>query len=125
MEHEHQYGKTEMWYVLEAEPGASLYYGFTHEISKEEFERRIQDNTLTDVLNAVPVHKGDCFFIPSGTLHAIRKGIVVAEIQQNSNVTYRIYDYGRLGAAAHPAGTGCYPPGAAESAGLPRSSGAV
>ena len=98
LEHEHQYGKTEMWYVLEAEPGASLYYGFTHEISKEEFERRIQDNTLTDVLNAVPVHKGDCFFIPSGTLHAIRKGIVVAEIQQNSNTTYRVYDYGRRGA---------------------------
>ena len=97
-----QLGKTEMWYVLEAEPGASLYYGFTHEISKEEFERRIQDNTLTDVLNAVPVHKGDCFFIPSGTLHAIRKGIVVAEIQQNSNVTYRIYDYGRLGADGKP-----------------------
>lgn len=101
-EHEHQYGKTEMWYVLEAEPGATLYYGFTHEISKEEFERRIQDNTLTDVLNAVPVEKGDCFFIPSGTLHAIRKGIVVAEIQQNSNVTYRIYDYGRKGADGKP-----------------------
>ena len=99
---ENEFGKTEMWYVLEAEPGASLYYGFTHEISKEEFERRIQDNTLTDVLNAVPVHKGDCFFIPSGTLHAIRKGIVVAEIQQNSNVTYRIYDYGRLGADGKP-----------------------
>lgn len=82
--------------------GCLLYYGFTHEISKEEFERRIQDNTLTDVLNAVPVHKGDCFFIPSGTLHAIRKGIVVAEIQQNSNVTYRIYDYGRLGADGKP-----------------------
>ena len=98
LKNEHQYGKTEMWYVLEAEPGASLYYGFTHEISKEEFERRIQDNTLTDVLNAVPVHKGDCFFIPSGTLHAIRKGIVVAEIQQNSNTTYRVYDYGRRGA---------------------------
>ena len=73
-EHEHQYGKTEMWYVLEAEPGATLYYGFTHEISKAEFERRIRDNTLTEVLNAVPVEKGDCFFIPSGTLHAIRKG---------------------------------------------------
>ena len=102
LKNEGQYGKTEMWYVLEAEPGASLYYGFTHEISKEEFERRIQDNTLTDVLNAVPVHKGDCFFIPSGTLHAIRKGIVVAEIQQNSNVTYRIYDYGRLGADGKP-----------------------
>lgn len=101
-EHEHQYGKTEMWYVLEAEPGATLYYGFTHQISKEEFERRIKDNTLTDVLNAVPVEKGDCFFIPSGTLHAIRKGIVVAEIQQNSNVTYRIYDYGRKGADGKP-----------------------
>ena len=101
-EHEHQYGKTEMWYVLEAEPGATLYYGFTHEISKAEFERRIRDNTLTEVLNAVPVHKGDCFFIPSGTLHAIRKGIVVAEIQQNSNVTYRIYDYGRKGTDGKP-----------------------
>ena len=101
-EHEHQYGKTEMWYVLEAEPGATLYYGFTHDISKEEFARRIQDNTLTEVLNAVPVEKGDCFFIPSGTLHAIRKGIVVAEIQQNSNVTYRIYDYGRKGADGKP-----------------------
>ena len=101
-EHEHQYGKTEMWYVLEAEPGATLYYGFTHQISKEEFERRIKDNTLTDVLNAVPVEKGDCFFIPSGTLHAIRKGIVVAEIQQNSNVTYRIYDYGRKGTDGKP-----------------------
>ena len=102
LEHEHQYGKTEMWYVLEAEPGASLYYGFTHEISKEEFERRIQDNTLTDVLNAVPVHKGDCFFIPSGTLHAICQGIVVAEVQQNSNVTYRVYDYGRVGTDGKP-----------------------
>ncbi len=102
LEHEHQYGKTEMWYVLEAEPGASLYYGFTQEICKEEFERRIRDNTLTAVLNAVPVHKGDCFFIPSGTLHAIRKGIVVAEIQQNSNVTYRIYDYDRRGADGNP-----------------------
>ena len=101
-EHEHQYGKTEMWYVLEAEPGATLYYGFTHEISKAEFERRIRDNTLTEVLNAVPVEKGDCFFIPSGTLHAIRKGIVVAEIQQNSNVTYRIYDYGRKGTDGKP-----------------------
>ena len=57
LEHEHQYGKTEMWYVLEAEPGATLYYGFTHEISKEEFEHRIKDNTLTEVLNAVPVKK--------------------------------------------------------------------
>ena len=101
-EHEHQYGKTEMWYVLEAEPGAMLYYGFAHEISREEFARRIADNTLTEALNAVPVEKGDCFFIPSGTLHAICKGIVVAEVQQNSNVTYRVYDYGRKGADGKP-----------------------
>ena len=100
--HEHQFGKTEMWYVLDCEPGATLYYGFQHQISREEFQQRIQDNTLTEVLNAVPVEKGDLFFIPAGTLHAIRKGIVVAEIQQNSNVTYRIYDYGRVGAHGQP-----------------------
>ena len=98
LEKEHQYGKTEMWYVLDCVPGAYLYYGFTHEISKEEFAERIKNNTLTEVLNAVPVHKGDCFFIPSGTLHAICQGIVVVEVQQNSNVTYRVYDYGRVGA---------------------------
>ena len=100
--HEHQFGKTEMWYVLDCEPGATLYYGFQHQISREEFQQRIQDNTLTEVLNAVPVEKGDLFFIPAGTLHAIRKGIVVAEIQQNSNVTYRTYDYGRVGADGKP-----------------------
>ena len=100
--HEHQFGKTEMWYILDCEPGATLYYGFQHQISREEFQQRIQDNTLTEVLNAVPVEKGDLFFIPAGTLHAIRKGIMVAEIQQNSNVTYRIYDYGRVGADGKP-----------------------
>ena len=102
LEHEHQYGKTEMWYILDAEPGAFLYYGFDREISAEEFARRIADNTLTEVLYAAPVHKGDVFFIPSGTLHAICKGIVLAEIQQNSNVTYRVYDYGRVGADGKP-----------------------
>ena len=99
---EHQYGKTEMWYVLDCVPGAYLYYGFTHEISKEEFAERIKNTTLTEVLNAVPVHKGDCFFIPAGTLHAICKGIAIAEVQQNSNVTYRGYDYGRVGADGKP-----------------------
>ena len=102
LKNEHQYGKTEMWYVLDCEPGAFLYYGFAHEISREEFAERIKNNTLTEVLNAVPVQKGDCFFIPSGTLHAICKGIVVAEVQQNSNVTYRVYDYGRVGADGKP-----------------------
>ena len=91
-----------MWYVLDCEPGAFLYYGFDHEISREELEERIRNNTLTEVLNAVPVKKGDCFFIPSGTLHAICKGVVVVEVQQNSNVTYRVYDYGRVGADGKP-----------------------
>ena len=102
LEHEGQYGKTEMWYVLEAEPDAFLYYGFKHPITKEEYKQRIENNTLTEVLNAAPVKKGDVFFIPAGTLHAICKGIVIAEIQQNSNVTYRVYDYGRLGADGKP-----------------------
>ena len=97
LQHEGQYGKTEMWYILDAEPGAFLYYGFREEISREEFARRIRENTLLEVLNAVPVQKGDALFIESGTLHAIGKGILIAEIQQNSNVTYRVYDYGRVG----------------------------
>ena len=97
LKNENQYGKTEMWYVLDAEPGAFLYYGFKQEISKEEFRERIENNTLLEVLNPVEVQKGDVLFIESGTLHAIGKGILIAEIQQNSNVTYRIYDYGRVG----------------------------
>ena len=94
---EHQYGKTEMWYVMDAGPNAFLYYGFKREVSREEFARRIQEDTLLDVLNAVPVQKGDVLFIESGTIHAIGAGILIAEIQQNSNVTYRVYDYGRVG----------------------------
>lgn len=98
LENEGQYGKTEAWYVLDAESEAFLYYGFKQKISKAEFENRIKNNTLLEVLNAVKVKKGDLFFIPSGTIHAIGKGMVVAEIQQNSNVTYRVYDYERVGA---------------------------
>ena len=95
-------GKTEMWYIVDCEPGAYLYYGFQKEISKAEFKERIENNTLLEVLNKVPVHKGDVFFISAGTLHAIGKGILIAEIQQNSNTTYRIYDYGRVGADGKP-----------------------
>ncbi|WP_312692167.1 type I phosphomannose isomerase catalytic subunit [Caproiciproducens sp.] len=102
MEHEGEYGKTEMWYILENEPGAYLYYGFQKKISKEEFAERIRNQTLTDVLNKVEVHPGDVFFIDAGTLHAIGAGIVLAEIQQNSNTTYRVYDYGRVGADGKP-----------------------
>ena len=99
---EGEYGKTEMWYVVDCDEGAELLYGFKHEISKEEFAQRIADNTLLEVTNNVPVHKGDVFFIKSGTLHAIGKGILIAEIQQNSNTTYRIYDYGRVGKDGKP-----------------------
>ncbi len=102
LKEEGQYGKTEVWYVMDAEEGAFLYYGFKHEISEEEFERRIRDNTLPEVLHAAPVSKGDVFFISPGTLHAIGAGILIAEIQQNSNVTYRIYDFGRLGTDGKP-----------------------
>ena len=99
---EGEYGKTEMWYVVDCDEGASLLYGFKHNITKEEFRERIENNTLLEVTNSVPVKKGDVFFIEAGTLHAIGKGILIAEIQQNSNTTYRIYDYGRVGAAGKP-----------------------
>ncbi len=102
LKNEGEYGKTEMWYVVDCEEGAQLIYGFKDEISKEEFEARIKDNTLTDVCNFVPVHKGDMFFISAGTLHAIGEGILIAEVQQNSNTTYRVSDYGRLGADGKP-----------------------
>lgn len=95
-------GKTEMWYIVDAEPGAKLIYGFKNKISHDEFERRIHDNTLLDVCNQVPVKKGDVFFIASGTLHGIGKGILIAEIQQSSNTTYRVYDYGRKGKDGKP-----------------------
>ena len=100
--HEGQYGKTEMWVALEAEPHACLYYGFERETSREEFARHIADGTLTELLHKVPVKRGDVFFIPPGTLHAVGAGLVVAEIQQNSNVTYRVFDYDRLGADGRP-----------------------
>ncbi|GAA0258867.1 class I mannose-6-phosphate isomerase [Faecalicatena contorta] len=95
IKNENQYGKTEMWYVVDCEEGASLYYGFAREVSTEELEQRIRDNTLLEVLNKIYVKKGDVLFIEPGTIHAIGKGNVIAEIQQNSNVTYRVYDYGR------------------------------
>ena len=97
MDREGQYGKTEMWYVAECEDDAFLCYGFSREIDIAEFKKRIEEDTLLEVLNRVPVSKGDVFFIEAGTIHAIGKGIVIAEIQQNSNVTYRVYDYGRVG----------------------------
>ncbi len=99
---EGEYGKTEMWYVMDCEPGAYLYFGVNREISQEEFRRRIADNTVEEVLNREEVHPGDVFFIESGTIHAIGAGILICEIQQNSNCTYRVYDYGRVGADGKP-----------------------
>ncbi len=102
LKNEGQYGKTEMWYVVDCEKDAYLYYGFNREVSVEEFKKRIEQDTVCEVLNKVPVAKGDCFFIESGTIHAIGAGILIAEIQQNSNLTYRVYDYARVGADGKP-----------------------
>lgn len=92
---ENSFGKTEMWYVVEAEKGAGLYVGFKRKVTKEEYEQAIKNNTLTELLNFYEVQPGDCYFIPSGTIHAIGSGCLISEIQQNSNLTYRVYDYGR------------------------------
>lgn len=93
---EGEHGKTEAWYILDNDEGAELIFGFSEDITKEEFKQAIESNTLTDKVNRVKVKKGDLFFIEAGTLHAIGKGILLAEVQQNSNTTYRVYDYGRL-----------------------------
>lgn len=95
---EHEYGKTEMWYVMDCEEGASLYFGVNRPVTKEEFRAKLEDNTILEVLNKVDVKKGECFFIEAGTIHAIGAGIMICEIQQNSNTTYRVYDYARRGA---------------------------
>lgn len=99
---EGEFGKTEMWYVVDCEPGAQLIYGFRQGLTKDEFRARIENDTLPEVCNFVPVKKGDVFFIQAGTLHAIGAGILIAEVQQNSNTTYRVSDYGRLGADGKP-----------------------
>lgn len=99
---EKEYGKTEMWYILDCQPDATLYFGVNRSITKEEFRERIENNTLLEVLKEVPVHKGDVFFIKAGTIHAIGAGITLCEIQQNSNSTYRVYDFGRVGKDGKP-----------------------
>ena len=88
-------GKTEMWYVMDCEPGAYLYYGLKHKISANEFLKRIKNGTITEVCQKVFVKKGDVFYIPAGLVHAIGSGITVLEVQQSSNITYRVYDYQR------------------------------
>lgn len=99
---ENSNGKTEMWYVLDCRQGSFLYYGFEKEISREELKRAVYEKRLIKLLRKVDVKKGDVFFIEAGTVHAIGAGVTVVEIQQNSNITYRIDDYGRLDADGKP-----------------------
>ncbi len=95
-------GKTECWYIVDCEEGAALAYGLNREMTRDEFRSAIQQGTLLDYMQLVPVKKGDVFFIEAGTLHAIGAGILVAEIQQSSNLTYRVFDYDRVGDNGQP-----------------------
>lgn len=88
-------GKAEMWYIVDCLPQSYIYYGFSRQITEQEFLRRAQDGTICEILNKVYVNKGDVFYILPGTIHAIGAGILIAEIQQNSNTTFRVYDYQR------------------------------
>ena len=99
---EGEYGKTEAWYILDCEPGDELILGFNRNVTVDEFKKAAQSDEMMSIGNRVKVKKGDVFFIESGTMHAICKGILLAEVQQNSNTTYRIYDYGRLGKDGKP-----------------------
>ena len=95
LEHEGQFGKTEMWYVVEADEGAGLYMGLERKCDTDEFAKAVADGTVEKLLSFKQVKKGDVYFIPSGTIHAIGEGVVIFEIQQNSTLTYRLYDYMR------------------------------
>lgn len=88
-------GKTEMWYVVEADKGAKLRSGFSEEITPKEYKERVLNNTITDVLQEYDIQKGDVFFLPAGRVHSIGAGAFIAEIQQTSDITYRIYDFNR------------------------------
>ena len=95
LENEGQFGKTEMWYVVDAEEGAGLYMGLERVCERDEFASAVADGTVEDLLSFKQVRPGDVYFIPSGTIHAIGAGVVIFEIQQNSTLTYRLYDYMR------------------------------
>lgn len=100
-ERHNSFGKTEMWYVINAAQGAALYSGFSKQIDADEYVKRVQDNTIMDVLQRYEVAPGDVFFLPAGRVHAIGSGCFIAEIQQTSNITYRIYDYDRKDASGN------------------------
>ncbi|GAB3888031.1 type I phosphomannose isomerase catalytic subunit [Spirosoma agri] len=92
------FGKTEMWYIMQADEGAKLNAGFNREVTKEEYVKAVADNTIQDILNIEPAKPGDVFFLPAGRVHYIGKGLLLAEIQQTSDTTYRIYDFDRVDA---------------------------
>ena len=95
-------GKTEMWYVVDADPDSRLRSGFAKQVTPEEYEQSIADNTITDLLQEYDIHKGDVFFLPAGRIHSIGAGAFIAEIQQTSNITYRIYDFNRCDSTGKP-----------------------
>ncbi len=88
-------GKTEVWYIVSAEPGASVYVGLRHGVTRENFRRAISEGTVEDCLSRIHVAAGDAVFVPAGTAHTIGPGMVICEVQENSDLTYRLYDYGR------------------------------
>ena len=102
LENENEYGKNEMWYVVDSEPGSYLYCGLSRDASKEEILERINNNTITDILNKIEVKAGDVVMVKAGTIHAIGAGVFICEIQQNSNCTYRMYDYDRRDKFGNP-----------------------
>lgn len=102
LQRHNSFGKTEMWYVMQADAGSELIAGFNKQVEKPEYLEHIQKNSLTQILNSTPVKPGDVFFMPAGRIHAIGKGILLAEIQQTSNITYRVYDYNRTDASGNP-----------------------
>ncbi|MEE4178315.1 MAG: type I phosphomannose isomerase catalytic subunit [Bacteroides sp.] len=102
MKRHNSYGKTEMWYIIDAEPGAEIISGFNREVERETLRRHIEQNTLRDIMVAKPVKKGDVLYLPAGKVHAIGAGITLCEIQQASDVTYRLYDWDRPGTDGKP-----------------------
>ncbi len=102
LQNENQFGKTEMWHILDAKEGAGIYLGFKKNTSPSEVRKAVDDHSIVSLLNFIKVHKGETYFIPSGTVHAIGGGVTLIEIQQNSTLTYRLYDYGRIGKDGKP-----------------------
>ncbi len=102
LEHEDECGKTELWYVLDAAPGAELIYGFSHDIAEEQLRKCVEDGSIVNHVQRIPVCRDDVFFVRPGTIHAIGAGVLLAEIQQSSDVTYRVFDYHRIDKSGSP-----------------------